>query len=379
MLDSLIRLLAAKRSKHLVLEPDGRAKGAVAISYLTWPLVEGWDSPRARGHTNAFEVAAMAKAWQQQGFRVEVCDHTDREYRPPPDCRVAIDIHGNLERWQAGLPRDCLKILHATGCHWRFQNLAEAARLDGVSRRRGVALKPRRQVPPSRAADCAERIVVLGNAFTAGTFSHAKKPVSRIPISSAYEFVWPDARDFERAKQRFLWIGSYGMVHKGLDLVLEAFADLPAARLTICGRPDKEEDFYRLYRKQLEGATNIDFLGWTDLFSPVFAEIAHTHGAVIYPSCAEGGGGAVIHCMHAGMIPICTEEASVDLEDFGLRIAEGSVAAVTEAVEKFASLQSGEVESRARSSYEHVRNHHRRHLFAAAYREFVAGVERHLT
>ena len=141
MFDALINTLAGKRSKPVVLQPDTKAKGSVALSYLAWPLVEGWNSPSARGHTNAFEVVAMAEAWRKAGFRVEVCDYTDTNYRPSEDCRFAIDLHGNLERWHPSLPGDCIRILHATGCDWRFQNQAEQGRLTCVLQRRGVALK----------------------------------------------------------------------------------------------------------------------------------------------------------------------------------------------------------------------------------------------
>ena len=35
------------------------------------------------------------------------------------------------------------------------------------------------------------------------------------------------------------------MVHKGLDLVLEAFAGMPEYHLTVCGPVAKEKDFER--------------------------------------------------------------------------------------------------------------------------------------
>jgi len=233
--------LKAKRIRRgeppFVLQPNGRARGCVAISYLTWPLREGPGSAKARGHTNAYEICCMAQAWTAAGFRTEVCDFTDADYRPPKDCRVAIDIHGNLEKWHSFLPGSVVRVLHATGCHWEVQNAAEINRLAGVRERCGVALQARRQVSPSLAPQVADEIAVLGNEFTIGTFAFAAKPVTRIPISSAHEFGWPEGRDFAKAKRRFLWMGSYGMVHKGLDLVLEAFAGMPDLQLTVCGRP----------------------------------------------------------------------------------------------------------------------------------------------
>lgn len=314
----------------------------------------------------------MAEAWREQGFRVEVCEYTDETYSRPSDCAVAIDLHSNLERWKEKLPAGCLKILHATGCHWRFSNQAEANRIASVQERRGIELQPRRQVAPNLAAETADEITFLGNDHTISTYDFAQKPSTRIPISSAYEFCWPVTRDFEAAKRRFLWMGSYGMVHKGLDLVLEAFASEPDLELTVCGRPEKEPDFFRAYERELQSLANIRLRGWIDHASEAFAEIAASHGAVIYPSSSEGGGGAVIHCMHAGLVPICTKEASVDLESSGIAVAEPSVAGVIAAVRSMAGLPGAEAADRARAAYDHARQIHSRTCFRDNYREFAA-------
>lgn len=374
VLKKIAEFLQRSSRPRFILAPRGNSRRSVCISYLSEPFSSEWTEKKARGHTNAFEVTAMAQTWLDRGFRVEICSYEDKNYIPPMDCVVAIDIHSNLERWAAGAEGRFLKILHATGCHWKFQNEAESKRLECLSMRRGVKLQARRQVAPSFAAENADDISLIGNAFTMETFRHAGKPMTRIPISSAYEFGWPQRRDFETSRRRFLWIGSYGMVHKGLDLVLEAFAQMPHLELTVCGRPEKEEDFYRAYEKELTATPNIHYLGWMDLSSAGFAEIARTHCAVVYPSCAEGGGGTVIHCMHAGLIPVCTREASVDLGDFGAIVKDATVESVMDSVSIIASEAPRDTESRARRAYDHARGHHRRDLFASAYAEFVARV-----
>lgn len=342
--------------------------GCVVISYITWPFEIGINPQRMRGHTNAGEVLTMVETFQGLGFRVEICDWDNTEYSPPQDTIVVIDIHSNLGKWT--LPANCIKVLHATGAHWSFQNTAEENRLAGVRKRRGVELKPRRTSVPTLAVKCVDHVVVLGNEFTVETFRFAGKPITRIPISSAYGFQFPEGRDYGKGRKKFLWIGSYGMVHKGLDLVLEAFAGMPDLELTVCGRPEKEDDFFRLYEKELKQTPNIHFHGWVDMGSPEFNQISLTHASVVYPSCSEGGGGSVIHCMHAGMIPVCTREASVDLDNFGVLIRDGSVSAVQEAVRTVASMSPSEVKQRAQASWEFVRSNHTLEKFRYNYQEF---------
>ncbi len=365
-------LLQGQLKNSIQIFPQKKSRGVVVLSYITWPFREGVNAQKARGHTNAFEVVAMAEVYHKLGYAVEIIDYDNQQYQPPKDASVVIDLHGQLEKWNSGLSKSCHRILHATGAHWLTANQAELERLAAIRDRREVVLMPRRQTVPSSSADLAEHIVVLGNKYTIDSFSFAKKPISRIPISSAYEFSWPEGRDFSQAKKKFLWLGSYGMVHKGLDLVLEAFAQMPELSLTICGRPEKEKDFFQLYEKELCHTLNIHLQGWVDMASPEFLEIARTHAAIIYPSCSEGGGGSVIHCMHAGMVPLCTYQASVDLNDFGMLIKKETVEAVMETARTFASLHDVEVEERAEAAYQHAKKIHTRDCFRKNYHEFAA-------
>jgi len=380
MFKKLLSHLKIRNSKPVIrLKGETSSRGCVAISYLTWPFIVGLDEGKMRGHTNAYEVMEMARAFQEQGFRVEICDWDNTEYRPPSDCRVAIDIHGNLERWDKELPAECLRLLHATGPHWLSYNRGELDRIAAIRDRRGVALTPWRQVSASKAVEIADRATVLGNEYTIETFAFAAKPFTRIPISSAYEFPWPEKRNISEAKKRFLWVGSFGMVQKGLDLVLEAFAQMPELELTVCGRPEKENDFFRIYEKELKRTPNIHLHGWLDMGTNDFLKISETHAGVVYPGSGEGGAGSVIHCMHAGMVPICTRETSVDLMDFGKLIKEGSVEAVQAACREFASMTDHETEIRALKSYEHVRRVHTRGQFSKNYRAFAVEITKDIS
>ena len=237
--------------------------GSVCISYITDPFIYGVDSVLRRGHTNGFEVVAMSEVYRNMGFRVEICEWSDRWYQPPSDCRIAVDINTNLERW--ALPSGCLKLLHATTSHWAISNAAEYSRITKALERTEIAFKPRRQLQPTNASNIADSVVVLGGEYTINSYVGTKCAVQPIPISSAYYFNILNKKNYNNCKRNFLWLGSYGMIHKGLDLVLEAFEKMPDLNLTICGRPEKEDDFYSYYRKQM-------FLLFCDL-SPILLKV----------------------------------------------------------------------------------------------------------
>jgi len=66
------------------------------------------------------------------------------------------------------------------------------------------------------------------------------------------------------------------MVHKGLDLVLEAFADMPGYEVVICGPVDGETDVVAAYRSQLCQSSNVRTLNWVDVTRPSFIELMNS-------------------------------------------------------------------------------------------------------
>lgn len=346
----------------------GPARGTAVLSYLTDCFA---GDPAAHYHPNRWECRCMARVLAEAGFAVDVINHDDRRYRPPADCAAVIDIHSNLERLAPLVAGSARKILHATGAHWEFQNRAELARLAALRLRRGASLPPRRQVAPSRAIAFADLATTTGNAFTIGTFAFAKKNFHRIPLSSTCTQDWPAEKDFANARTRFLWFGSHGLVHKGLDLVLEAFARAPELSLTVAGPVGAEPDFAALYRRELS-LPNVRVIDWIETHSPQFAGLLAAHAAIVYPSCAEGGGGSVITCLHGGLLPIVTREASVDVGDFGVELPSAGIAAILAAVRDVAAMPPATLAARSRAAWEFARRQHTRENFERVYRRFVA-------
>jgi len=164
------------------------------------------------------------------------------------------------------------------------------------------------------------------------------------------------------------------MVHKGLDLVLEAFAATPDLHLTVCGRPEKEADFFKHYKHELTGLPNIHFPGWVDPGSQTFEDIRRSHGFAIYPSCSEGGGGALIHAMHAGLVPVATREASVDLGDFGIPIGSGDLKAVLASISTASHMSAESLRDASHSAWHYVCEHHTLENFTARYAKFIKDV-----
>jgi glycosyltransferase involved in cell wall biosynthesis len=366
-----IKRLTDPFNRMVSLKPPGSSKGNVLLSYILDPFLLKAGQAVSRAHTNHWESLVIARTFLDLGYCVDAIHWTNATFRPAKDYAVLIDTRWNLQRLTPLLNSDCLKIMHIDVCHILFQNAAEATRLLAVQTRRGVTLSPRRFEMPNLAIESADCATVLGNQFTLDTFRYAKKPLYPVPLLSCGCYAWPEGKDFDACRKRFLWFGSGGLVRKGLDLVLEAFAGMPDYHLTVCGPVHGDQDFERAYHKELYETPNIETTGWVDIESPKFRDICMNSVALIYPSCAEGQCGGVVTCMHMGVIPVISYESGVDVHDFGMILPDCSIQEIQNAIQRISSLPGKYLEQMARGAWEYARANHTKEKFAQEYRKII--------
>ncbi|MFH7030251.1 MAG: glycosyltransferase [Heteroscytonema crispum UTEX LB 1556] len=357
------------------LKPEQPSQGNVLLSYRIEPFFLKPGEPLPNDHTWHWECQQIARTFLDLGYCVDVIQFHNHKFVPQKDYAFFIDIRCQLERLSPLLNQDCIKILHSDTAHILFHDTAECNRLLALQQRKGITLSPNRFELPNLGIEHANCAIVLGNEFTINTFRYANKPIYRVPISTTEVYPWPEEKDFEACRKHFLWFGSRGLVHKGLDLVLDAFVEMPEYHLTICGPVNQEKDFEKAFYNELYNTPNIHTVGWVDISSPKFVEIANSCVGTIYPSCSEGGGGCVITCMHAGLIPIVSYQASVDVDDdFGVILQESSVAEIKNSLRAIASLPASELKIMARNAWEFVRANHTREKFVESYRKTVGKI-----
>lgn len=364
-----------RERRFISLKPKKPPRGNVLLCYenKAFFLKPGETVPG--DHTNRWESLQIAETFLDLGFQVDVIGENNDRFLPAKNYSFFVGNRINFDRITEYLNKDCVKILHIDTAHWLFNNTSEHRRLLALQQRRGFTLPTRRSLAPNLAIEHADYATILGNEFTISTYKYANKPLYRVPISVPALYPWPEDKDFDQTRKHFLWLGGYGFVHKGLDLVLEAFADMPDYHLTICGRIEEEKDFERAFYELLYKTSNIHTKGWIDIGSSRFLEITRNCMGVIYPSCSEGGGGSAISCMHAGLIPIVSHEASVDVhESFGLVLKECSVDEIKRSIRKVSNLSGQELKSMARNAWDFARANHTRERFAEEYRKAMSAI-----
>lgn len=366
-----LQILTKKLSGGVVaLRPTSRPRGYVLLSYLTYPFLVD-DVEKLTGHTNYWEAWRMAQEFLERGYAVDVIDWNNTSFRPRENYNYCIDIHSNLERLAPLLDKDCKKIFHITGAHWLFHNRAEYDRLLAIQKRIGKTLVPRRTLSPSHGIEYADYVTMLGNEFTEETYAYAGKKIFRIPISTTHMYPPPE-KDFALIRKNFIWFGGVGAAHKGLDLVLEVFRDMPEYSLTIMGKVASEEDFRDAYSRELYQTPHITLAGFVDPGSDTFRRVCNTAIAIVAPSSSEGQSGAVITAMHAGLIPVVSRESGVAIgNDFGIVLPENSIKEIRSAIKKVAGTAPDILRTKAHAAWSSARKYHTREAFEKQYKKFV--------
>jgi glycosyltransferase involved in cell wall biosynthesis len=362
--------------RMISLTPSEPTRGNVLLSYILDTFFLQPDDPALLKHTHYWETHQIAQTWLDLGYTVDAIHWKNQDFVPEKRYNFFIDVRMNLERIGPLLNPDCVKIMHIETAHWLFHMTAQHNRLLDLQQRRHLTIGPRKVVSPNWAIEHADCAIILGNDFTRGTYAYANKPFYRVPISVPVVYPWPESKDFATCRRNFLWFGSGGLVHKGLDLVLEAFAQMPDFQLTVCGPVNEEKEFERAYAQELYHTPNIRTVGWVDVSSSAFTDITRNCIGIVYPSCSEGGGGGVITCLHTGLIPLVSYETSIDVEGYGFILKDSSIETIKECVHRIARLSTQELAERSRKAWEFARSNHTREKFAEAYRMAIEDIIR---
>ncbi|MDZ8223377.1 glycosyltransferase [Nostoc sp. ChiVER01] len=365
------RINYAKTLQVVSLKPKQPSKGNVLLSYRIEPFLLKPGQPMPNDHTWYWEVWQIAQTFLTLGYNVDVIQFHNNKFVPQKDYAFFIDIRHRMEALAPKLNKDCIKIFHVDIANMVFRNAAECNRLLELQRRKGITLKPQRFEVPNLGIEYADCAIVLGNDFTTDTFKYANKPMYRIPISSPVVYPYPDKKDFEAVRKRFLWFGGSALVLKGLDLVLDAFAQMPEYHLTICGPVSSDKEFEQAFYKELYETPNIHTYGWIDVTSPDFIEVTNNCLGLVYPSVSEGQSGAVISCLQAGLIPILSYESGVDVHDFGVIFDNLSVDEIKTKVRSISNLPVEDLKLMSRQAWEYARANHTKEKFAQVYRNVV--------
>lgn len=209
------------------------------------------------------------------------------------------------------------------------------------SRRKGNTCRPRR----SRPDDCMDKsfavadfAALIGNRQTLQTYPKEwRRQLTLVTTNTLNPPLIKTAEQICRSGNGFLWHFGHGAVHKGLDLVLEAFASMPHCRLHITAGLNNEPDFLKLYHRELFELPNITCHGFMDCQSAEFRSLLEQCFCFIAPSCAEGISPACAMLMKSGLYPVLSNNCGIELPPgCGTILKNCTVSEIKQTVEKLA-------------------------------------------
>ena len=352
-------------------------RGIVLLSYVFDPFLKCNSDDIPVSHTKYWESLQIAETFLELGFDVDVNNYDNNLFFPKKNYNIFIGSGNNFEKTAQRLNPDCIKIAHLTVSHWCYSNRAQCERLLSVQKKKGVTIYPKKMAETNLAIEYADFATILGNHVTIDTYKFANKTVYPVRISTPVLFPWMDNKKFDESRNNFLWFGSEGLVHKGLDLVLEVFSEMPEYNLTVCGPVSEEKDFERTYYKELYQTPNIKTVGWVDINSEKFQEIINNSIALVYPSCAEGQSGSVVTCLHASLIPIVSIQSGVDIsDDFGISLRQCTHDELKKSITRISQLNKHDLEKMAKKAWEFARENHTRETFSHDYKNAITSILR---
>lgn len=290
-------------------------KKRVLISYISYAFREKQNWYR---HSNYQESFVIAKLFDRLGYTVDVYSQLDRSSINYDNYQVVFGVGYPLESSFLTSLCSAKRIYYGLGTQMSLHNKLSINRLKDFEKRHGLLLPSSSRVGNETwplQTSLVDAIITVGNEQTVKSYSSIfDGPIFQVPVTFHDVHSFKDIASARQpsSKKSYLWFGGSGMVHKGLDLVLDYFLEKPELQLHICGPVTHETDFYNYYKKRIHRSQNIFLQDYVNVQSSTFKVILSQCSFILSPSVAEGQSSALVTAMAlGGLVPIHTERSGI--------------------------------------------------------------------
>ncbi|SDP06603.1 glycosyltransferase [Clostridium gasigenes] len=309
---SYIKSKANKNNIILNINKDFTEKQRkVAIVYVHQNFTQTYENVY---HTQFQESAQIIKYFIDNDYSIDVINcHEENaiDYLKNIKYDVIFGL-GDVFYEMCLINKNALKIMYLTENHPEFSYKKEMERIEYFMDRRNKKNRAiDKYVSRSNVYFKKKHFEVIDKIITMGNGAYLEKYYTINPtglVNKEFEF---EDENISINKKTFLWFGSNGAIHKGLDIVYEIFLKRDDINLIICGLNLKEQKKLRIKEQK-----NIKIFNKVEVKSKLFLQICKESCWVLYPSCSEAMSTSVLTCMMHGVIPIVIKENGFDrLED----------------------------------------------------------------
>ena len=306
-------------------------------------------------HTNRLECAVIVNYFIKKGYCIDLmsCSASNFDNIPSGYYDVVFGL-GNPFTFACDKNPAAKKIIYLTECAPSFSEKFEKERLDYYFERHGKKLNYERTFLffNNDMIAKADYGLFFGNQWTVKPY-HEDFQRLQLQLISPSGFVNNlfKPKFSCRKHNKFVWFGSFGVIHKGLDILLDVFKDLPEYELIICGL--SKSDYWIL--QGYDGCKNIINKGFLDVQSNDFLTLVDEVPFVIFPSCSEAMSTAVLTMMLHGLIPVVTKNCGIDVGDFGFFIEDFHIENVKLLIHNIMCINTKDLKEMQSRAYSYAR------------------------
>lgn len=347
----------------------------VLITYITYPFKKG---SHIR-HTNSVEAIEIARVFDKLKYNVDIADYDYEGYLDYNKYELIFGFGEPLVKSFYQNNKSPIRIFYGTGRHHVHQNQDSLKRIKEVAEQKGKWLLESARLAEKTwtpATTLVDAIVTLGNEDARNSYGqfydgdiYSLEP-SIFILHDCSEII--KKKNYDEARKNFLWFGSSGMIHKGLDLLLEYFSKNRQINLHICGPLEDEPEFKKAYQKEISNMENIFVYGFVEMNTALFKSLIEKCAFVIYPTSSEGGSPSVLNVSgNGGLIPIVTKEATIDIDDFGILMEAPNISSVELAINKALKLSPVEMRHLSNKCGKAISERHSLNAFANNFKNII--------
>jgi glycosyltransferase involved in cell wall biosynthesis len=351
---NLIYRFSGKGDSTFVQNLDGgfsRAPYRALLYYKTEPFIYP-EVVKDYTHTNLWEITEIVRILNNFGFVVDIIDRSRVDFMPEDKYDLFIGLGAGrsgkyFARYAEALPK-AIKVLLAAGPEPTLSNRLVQEQYDRFNARHRTnvpAMRLTAGIDFAAFVQNTDYFLVIGEdgQFCTDSYRSLGKPIlTFLPGTS------PNCRFFpqwikDRGRNNFLCFAGNGFICKGVDLLVEAFLDMPDLNLYICG-PDSERDFFKVLGDAINSSKNIHYEGFVQVGGERFLQLLGECSFVVFASSAEGCATSVATALRGGLVPILNKEVGINIEKFGFELSGPKENLISEikAVSRRASVISNE-------------------------------------
>jgi glycosyltransferase, group 1 family len=334
---------------------------SVLIVYLT----SAFNKKKNISHSNLTECRTFAEIFKEMGYNIDVIN-LNRTMKIKKQYDVILGMDVALERSFFNKKDSTKHIFYATGACPIYSNMISTKKArDFYYKNKILPLDSIRKIEYTQDFQIflSDSVIVLGNDFVKNTYLQYDDEKQRYKYLDAFYFdiINPDIskKDFRKARRNFIWFGSLGALHKGLDIVIDYFLEYSEYNLYICGLNTSEKKFLDFYMSKINNKKNIHLCGFLKIGSIEFNNLVNNCAFALYPSLSEGGSPALLNIIaNGGIIPIHSKQVGIDFDKgFSFELEENTSIAIGKVVSKIEVMSDNDIKNMAIECTNYVRSH----------------------